>query len=607
MQLTGRRTDDVIEGTGKMERNWYRAARMVASGIGATILMAASAHAQGVLERHPVVVPPAKAAPITIDAATYGSNDTTPYGVNLAGVSLIGEHDAVATRPASGVSVATAPVTEGKDAIRPALQKALAPFLDQPLSAHEIAALQAAVAGVYRSFGLPFVSVTAPPQEITTGVVQLRVIAFHLGKASVSGSGADQAAIAAGIRAKPGEAIDARQLSEDLDWLNRTPYRHVGAVFSPGEATALTNLSLGVSEQKPWSLSAGWSNSGSSATGLQRYSLGAGLFLPSLNGTTLSVLVTGGSNFWSDPSRITLDGGDYPHYLSEAARIVIPTFARQQIEITPDVVATRQNVDGNVAIENLTYELPIYYRSAVSNILPGYYWGDIYGGVELKGLRRNVYYDDVKAASGMAGLMQFALGWTNTIADPLGQTAVDLRLEANPGSTVADSDDAAWSSYSNGRVTDTSYVYAVANMTRRTDLPQGFAWMAGLTGVLSDTPLPDTEQLALGGSAGSRGYGFSSIAVDRGVIVRNELRLPTQNPSLPGLALGLSPYLFTDTSWGENLSTRKSNKLLSLGIGLDAAVGEHLTASLTAGRAMTDAGSVTAGDWTVLGTVNVRF
>lgn len=606
MQLIGRRTGNAIEETGKMERNWHLARRLI-SGIGATALMVANAHAQSVLERHPVVVPPATTAPITIDASTYGSDDTKPYGVNLAGVSLLGEHDPVATRPASGLSVAAAPISEGKATIRPALENALRPFLGKPLSAHEIAALQAAVAGVYRSFGLPFVSVTAPPQEITSGVVQLRVIAFHLGQTAVSGAGADQAAIEAGIRAKPGETIDARALSEDLDWLNRTPYRHVGAVFSPGEATALTNLSLGVTEQKPWSLSAGWSNSGSSATGLQRYSLGAGLFLPSLNGTTLSVLVTGGTNFWSDPGRIALDGGDYPDYLSEAARIVIPTFARQQIEITPDIVATRQSLDGNVSVENLTYELPIYYRSALSNILPDHYWGDIYGGVELKGLRRNVYYDGVKAASGMAGLMQFALGWSNTIADPLGQTAIDLRLELNPGSTVADSTDAAWSSYSNGRVTDTTYVYGVANLTRRTDLPKDFSWVAGLTGLLSDTSLPDTEQLALGGSAGSRGYSFSSVAVDRGVIFRNELRLPTQNPPLPGLALGLSPYLFADAAWGENLSTRTSNKLVSLGLGLDAAVGEHLTASVTAGRAMTDADSIAAGDWTVLGTVNVRF
>lgn len=579
----------------------------VASGIGALALMAASAHAQGVLERHPVAVPPGNAAPITIDAATYGSNDTKPYGVNLSGVSLIGETDAVATRPANGISVSLAPITEGKDAIRPALEQALRPFLGKPLSAHEIAALQAAVAGVYRSFGLPFVSVTAPPQEITSGVVQLRVIAFHLGQASVSGAGADEAAIMAGVRAKPGEAIDARQLSEDLDWLNRTPYRHVGAVFSPGEATALTNLSLGVGEQKPWSLSAGWSNSGSSATGLQRYSLGAGLFLPSLNGTTLSVLVTGGTNFWSDPGRIALDGGDYPDYLSEAARIVIPTFARQQIEITPDVVATRQSLDANVSVENLTYELPIYYRSAVSNILPGHYWGDIYGGVELKGLQRDVYYDGVKAAAGTAGLMQFAIGWSNTIADPLGQTALDLRLVVNPGSTVSDSSDAAWSSYSNGRVTDASYAYGVVNLTRRTDLPRGFSWIGGVTGVLSDTALPDTEQLALGGSAGSRAYGFSSVAVDRGVIFRNELRLPTENPPLGNLALGLSPYLFADAAWGENLSTKASSKLVSLGVGLDAAIGENLTAGVTAGRAMTDAGSVQAGDWTVLGTVNVRF
>lgn len=569
------------------------------------------------IERHRVVEPSQRPSAITIDTATYGSDDTTPYGVSLVGVTLIGEDDAVSLQPPHGVIVEAAPQPEGKDGLRAALASALLSALGKPLSAHEIAALQAKVAAVYRSFGMPFISVTAPPQEITDGVVQLRVIAFRAGTITVDGANGsplpDADVIEAGIRLKSGDTIDGSQLSEDIDWLNRNPYRHVGAVFSPGEAIALSDLSMEVDEAKPWTLSAGWSNSGSTATGLQRYSIGAGVFLPWVNDTTLSVLLTGGGDLIAHPDRLLLSDGDYPAYLSEAARIVVPTLARQEIEFAPNLVATRQDLDALTSVQNLTFELPITYRTAVSNLLPGHYWGDLYGVVTFKGLERKVFYSGSEVSSGNAALMEFAFGWTDTINDSHGQTAFDVSLVANPGATIANSDDAAWSSYTNGRVTDASYLYGVINLTRHTQLPplfgqDGFSLVNQLTGVVASTALPDTDRLALGGTSGSRGYDFSAVAVDQGVVFRNELRAPTlSTPADSPIAASFSPYLFADAAWGEDLSNKTSETMISLGAGLDMAVADHVTGSLVVGRAMTDASSTKAGDWTVFGQLGVKF
>ncbi len=569
------------------------------------------------IERHRVVVPSPRPSAITIDAATYGSDDTTPYGVNLVGVTLIGEDDAVLVQPADGVIVEAAPQPEGKGGLRAALASALLPTLGRPLSAHEIAALQATVAAVYRSFGMPFISVTAPPQEITDGVIQLRVIAFRAGTVTIDGTNGssppDADVIEAGIRLKSGDTIDGSQLSEDIDWLNRNPYRHVGAVFSPGEAIALSNLSLEVDEAKPWTLSAGWSNSGSNATGLQRYSVGAGVFLPWANGTTLSVLLTGGDNLLAHPDGLLLSDGDYPAYLSEAARVVIPTFARQEIEFAPNLVATRQDIDALTSVQNLTFELPITYRTAVSNLLPGHYWGDLYGVVTFKGLERKVYYSGSEVSSGSAALMEFAFGWTDTINDSHGQTAFDVSLVANPGATLANSDDAAWSSYTNGRVTNASYLYGVVNLTRHTQLPplfgnDGFSLVNQFTGVFANTALPDTERLALGGTSGSRGYDFSAVAVDQGVVLRNELHAPAlSTPADFSVTASLSPYLFADAAWGEDLSSKTSETMVSLGAGVDVAISDYVTGRFVAGRAMTDAGPTKAGSWTVFGQLDVKF
>ncbi|MEJ2409667.1 MAG: ShlB/FhaC/HecB family hemolysin secretion/activation protein [Novosphingobium sp.] len=569
----------------------------------------AAAWAQSAIERYPVPVAPPEKAPLIIDEKTYGSDDTKPFGVDLAGVTLIGENAAALARPEPGIRVAAAPSPAGRDDIPAALEAALKPHLGMPLSHAAIAELQAAVAGVYRAEGLPFVSVTTPPQEVTSGVVQLRVIVFRLGRASVEGAGSDKSAIGDSVRVRPGEAIDANALSEDIDWLNRNPYRAVTGVFSQGEATTLSDLTLSVSEGKPWSVTAGWSNTGSASTGRQRYSVGGGFWLPSAGGATVSYLLTGSGDAFSHPGRIVLQDGAFPHYVSHAARVVVPTAARQQIEFTPDLVASRIDIDAYTAVRSRTFELPLVYRTAVSNLLPGKYWGEIYGGIAYKSAQRQVYFAGTQAASGHAALLQVTAGWADTFRGRTGQTAVDVQLVGNPGKTVAGSDDQSWSIFSGGRVSSASYAYGIVSLTRRTKLGDGFAWDSEFTGMLAGTPLPDTERLALGGIAGSRGYGFYDASADRGVIWRNTVRLAGQE--LPAGMLpwngSISPYVFADVAWGEDLAAQDSSTLLSAGAGFDLAIANHVTGAFTAGRAITDRTATRASAWNIMANVSMTF
>lgn len=569
----------------------------------------AAASAQSAIERYPVPVAPSTAAPLAIDEKNYGSDDTKPFGVDLAGVALIGESDAVQAHPERGIRVAAAPAPAGREDIPAALDAALKPYLGMPLSNAGIAKLQAAVAGVYRANGLPFVSVTAPPQEVTDGVVQLRVIVFRLGHAGVEGAGSDKNAIGGAVRARSGEPIDADALSEDIDWLNRNPYRAVTGVFSQGEATTLSDLTLSVSEGKPWSVTAGWSNTGSAGTGKQRYSVGGGFWLPSVNGATVSYLLTGSGDSFGHPRRFLLEGETFPHYVSHAARVVIPASARQQIEFTPDLVASRIDIDAYTSVRSRTFELPLVYRTAVSNLLPGKYWGEIYGGLAYKSARRQVYFAGTEAASGDAALLQFTAGWADTFRGKTSQTAVDLRLVANPGKTVADSGDRSWSVFSGGRVTSASYAYGIVNLTRRTKLGGSYAWDSEFTGMLAGTALPDTERLALGGVAGSRGYGFYDASADRGAIWRNTLRMPGQDILAKILPEDrtVSPYVFADVAWGEDLAAHGSTTLLSAGAGMDIALVRHVMGTFTAGRAITDRDVTGASAWNVMANVSVTF
>lgn len=597
----------------------------VAAGIAGILVVPAEALAQarGVVERN---LPPAvtgggglQQGPLSVPGA-----DDTPLGVNLSGVRLIGLTGKVSARPPRGITVT------GIEGLAPEqLDATLRPFLGRPLSRRLVADIQAAMAKAYRGAGRPFVSVTAPPQDISSGVLQIQVIPFRLGGISTRGADADDGAIPAKLRANRGEFIEAPRLAEDLDWLNRYPYRRINGVFEPGSRPGDSDLTLEITRQKPWQVFAGWSNTGTPQTDTNRYFAGFGAGLEALNDTAVSYQLTGSANFWSEPSRINLKNGGWPSYLSHAGRVVIPTFARQSIELAPSFVATSQMSAGNVLkFHNTTFELPIIYRSALSNAAVGLAgWGEVYGGVSPKWTQRNTLFQGIEVASGSAGVLDLILGWANQF-QAVGTTAVDLRLVANPGGVVGGNDSATWSLYTNGRVSDAQYVYGTGSIDQSTPLAalvpglEGFTLRNTLTVQIAGQALPDTEQLAIGGYYAARGYTLSDGSVDAGFALRNELRLPAfpvlSRPGGPdwlkGVGDAASPYLFLDVAHGHNYgltgalaALNADTTLMGLGAGLDYVLARNVQAGVVAGVALTDGPVTEAGDVTVQGRVVITY
>lgn len=595
---------------------------------------AAWAQARGVVERN-LPPPVTGGGGLRLGPGPSAAGDDAPLGVTLSGIRLIGPSGTVAARPAEGSALTGITLTgiEGVDPER--LKAALAPFPGRPLSRRLIADVQAVVARVYRDAGRPFVSVTAPPQDISAGVLQLRVIPFRLGAVGARGAAGAPSAprdgeLAQKLRAEPGTLIDAPRLSEDIDWINRYPYRQVNGVFEPGTRPGDSDLTLEVTRQKPWQAYAGWSNTGTRETDYNRYFVGLGLGLEALNDTTLSYQLTGSGNFWSDPSRIDLSGPERPSYLSHAGRVVIPTLDRQAIEIAPSFVATSQTGAGGIlTFNNTTFELPILYRSAVSNLAPDLVgWGEVYGGASPKWLSRDTFFQGIEVADGTAGVFDLILGWANQVQDAgttMGTTTLDLRLVANPGGVVGGNDAATWFLFTNGRVSGINYVYASGTLDRTTPLAgllpglEGFSLRNTLYAQVAGQALPDTEQLALGGYYATRGYTLSDGSVDAGFVLRNELRTPAlalltapgaDNPAVRGLADAASPYLFLDIAYGHNYGLGGTpagddpdTTLVGVGAGLDYTLGRHLQAALVAGIALTDGPLTSAGDITIQGRI----
>ena len=523
-----------------------RLLRGAAAALALTVLsQAPQAHGQAI-ERH---LPPGQveqAQPLLAPNAIPTDQDDRPIGPSLTGLVLLDPRDPVRTDQVAGLDTAH---VHRLDAVRP--RAALAQFIGKPLSHKLIAEIEATIARYYRLQGYPFVSVSTPPQVIGGGVLQVRVVEFHAGQIAVSGvSGPIAQRIRRDVTLQPDQPIDAQQLSTDLDWLNRYPFRHTEAVFSPGDALGRTNLDLQTTQGKPWQVYAGYANSGSPSTGWDRYFLGGqvgGLLGP---GSLASYQFTASADFF-DNNGDAFGDTSHPRYLSHGVRASIPTGARQEFELTFDHVETNVFSDPFL-VRQQTDEASLGYRTAIDNFVR--FPGDVFGGLELKTERRATYFFGVDALDHSINIYQAYIGYADAWSDAGGHNALNIVIHGSPGGLDHQNSDAAFDLFSGGRVTSGQYVYVTADFTRTTRLPNHWNLVDTLIGQYAGEALPDTEQSGVGGEDLVRGYTLDDGSYDTAIISRNEIR----TPAFPLLGLGhiasdqVSPYGFFDIAYGSS-------------------------------------------------------
>ncbi|MGC1303691.1 MAG: ShlB/FhaC/HecB family hemolysin secretion/activation protein [Caulobacteraceae bacterium] len=558
------------------------------------------AHAQAI-ERNLPPVPPPSPQPLLAPNATPSDQDDRPIGPALYGLLLLGANDPVRTEPVQGLNAALVPRLNEAGA-----RTKLAAFVGQPMSKKLIAEIEATIARYYRRRGYPFVSISTPPQSIRAGVLQVRVVEFRAGEVKVSGVGPRQAAqVRDAVRLQPDQPIDAIVLDQDLDWLNRYPFRHAEAVFSPGDVLGRSNLDLQTTASKPWQVYAGYANSGSPSTGWDRYFLGGqvgGLLIP---GSQLSYQFTASPDFF-DNHGDAFGNTSHPQYLSHGVRASIPTGERQEVEITYDHVET--NVDADpFTVRQQTDELSLGYRSSVSNYVR--FPGDLFAGIELKTEKRTTFFAGEDVLNNSINVYQAYGGWADAWSDIGGHNAFNLIIHGSPGGIDTHNDAAAFTLFSNGRVTSGDYVYATAQFSRTTRLAWRWTLVNTVIGQYAGRALPDTEQMGVGGEDLVRGFTLDDGSYDSAIVSRNELRTPTfQLLGLRGLAADqLSPYAFVDAADGASRVIKTSIQPSSIGVGTDYQLGSHLSASATVARAMSAGLRTREGDWLVQSRVTVSF
>lgn len=468
---------------------------------------------QRIAPRVPAAAPPPTVAPPGAPAAPPASNAVVLPALrglvflpDMAALRTTGV--AVGSAGPSGVSATALPLLRD-----PAFTAQIAPFLDHPLT---FAALQAIIRRTtdwYRAHGRPFVAVTVPPQNVTSGVVQVVVTEYRLGAVTVAGNHWFSSGL---LRREsglvPGQTLTLPDVQADLDWLNSNPFRTVDTLFTPGPATGTTDVTLQTQDRLPVRVYAGFDNAGVPSLGRGEWSLG-GVWGNAFGlDQILSYQYTHG-----------LSGRYDAHALSWNAPLpwrdrllIFGSYEQEQPDIGSVFGEHGQNGQASLRYVHTLPRLEFATNVALTET--------VQIGYDFKTTNNNLEFGGVQVFASQAEIDQFPLVYDAALADPFGQTAFENQVVVSPGQLSGANTNAAFQTAVAGATAD--YVYDRGGLTRITRLPAGFSWTARVIGQVSNRNLLYSEQLGAGGPDSVRGYFTDTALGSQGVLVSQELRGP---------------------------------------------------------------------------------
>ena len=424
----------------------------------------------------------------------------------------------------SGIAVHDLPLLD-----RPGFRAKIAPAIGKPLTLAGLDEAAEAVTAWYRAHDRPFVDVAVPPQNISSGVVQLVVEEYRVDQVRVSGNRWFSSALIRGESGiVPGQTLRLEGLQGDLDWLNRNPFRVVDLMLSPGEKAGTTNVVLQTHDRLPLHVYGTYDNEGVKSLGLAEW--GAGFTWGN---------VAGLDQIFSYQFTRAFSGRYVAHALSWSAPlpwhdelVIFGSYELQIPEIAPGFDDT-----GRAGQASLRYVHP----------LPRLSWlrQEISFGYDFKTTNTNLDFGGFSVFAGAAEIDQFPLIYSATENDRFGGTMLENDLVPSPGGLTGDNTNAALSLLVPGATA--RYVYDRFGLTRLTRLPAGFTWVARGVVQVANHNLLDSEQLPGGGPGSVRGYYTDTALGSEGELVSMEIRGPSFSPL--GL-LGVHPPVKDEAQLG---------------------------------------------------------
>jgi hemolysin activation/secretion protein len=387
------------------------------------------------------------------------------------------------------------------------------PYIGAKLTRADIDRIARLVNNWYREHDRPFVSVAVPPQNISSGVVQVVVSQYRVAEVRPEGNhwfSSDLLREESGL--VPGQTLTLSEVQDDLDRLNSNPFRSVTTVFQPGARSGETDVVLKTEDRFPLRFYSSFDNAGAASLGRSEWSLGFNwgnaLWLDQQFSYQFTRSVTGSMNAHSVSWATPLPWGD---------RLLI--FGSFQ-QVSPDLGPFfGEEGKGGQASLRYVWILPRFSLGKDVNVTE-----NLQIGYDFKTTNNDLEFGGFQVFSSLIEINQFPLIYEATETDALGQTTLQNQFIFSPGRFSRANSEQAFQAEAPG--SSPRYIYDRAALTRITYLPEDISWVARVIGQVANGNLQYSEQLSAGGQNSVRGYYTSAAIGSEGVLVSHEIRAP---------------------------------------------------------------------------------
>jgi hemolysin activation/secretion protein len=472
-----------------------------------------------------------------------------------------------------------------------ALARMTAELAGTERSLAELNAVATRVQNAYRDAGYGGVVAYIPAQENADGKLVLRVVEGRLAQVRVTGNTwFDTANVRAGLpNLREGSTPLVRAIDRDIQSTNDNPAKHVKVTLLAGAKPGDIDADVGVTDTDPLQYLVGYNNTGTSATGTQRLSVGiqhANLFGMDHAGTFQYQTSP------QHPSRVRIFSLGYRIPLYAHAASIDAFFAHSTVSN-----GTTATTAGPLSFTGKGSVLGLRLNRNLDRI--GEYDHHFTLGVD-----KRVYDDDCSVgvfgslACGSAAVdvstAPLSLAYSGQKQSPMLAYGISAALSVNAGGSSAATFEAARPGARRH--------YAVSRFVGFAEkaLPAGFSVNGRLELQYSPHALITGEKFGLGGAGSVRGYSERELAGDIGLLVRFEAA--TAALELTD-AYRLRPYLFLDHGAVMNhrdMPCRDADEtrcaLTAAGIGARLGLGKKATASVDVGRALERGITTSRGD-----------
>lgn len=444
---------------------------------------------------------------------------------------------------------------------------------NQPFTEEVYVDTEKAISKFYYDYNDPFVIVTIPDQDPSTGVLQVIIIHAKIGQINYEGNKwTSDKKLNQCIRSKPGEEINLSRLDRSLYNLNRNPFRRVDLIYSPGSEPGTTDLTMVVNDRRPIRIYAGFNNSGVDNTDRQRW----------LTGIT-----------WGD-----VWGIDHILSIQYLAAFSIKRFQAITLQYAaPFQWGHSLNIYGGYSLLNAKLPYPSMksrgksYQGSLRYSIPYCTTkgntGEGFVGFDVKGTNNTLEYSErFQNFSNIVNLTQAVVGFNQTIERESWRIDLMAELDWSPGRIIANQTNARYEALRPDA--KNHWVIVRGSFKYLQNIIKNLKFYLYTRGQIASQNLLPSEQLGLGGYDTVRGYTERQLNYDSGLITTAEIRFFDFSLSKGIWKNRLQDsghfVLFADYGYGHNHnllpSEPDSDYLLGVGPGIRYTLQPMITASL---------------------------